>query len=145
MRKWSALATLVFVSSLVSQVAWGLGGEPGEEIRPNVIEDYRPMDTAPAPAPWVAADEPVVDYQPSQAAPQATASNGAKCTKTCYRPVMRTREITCRRPVCKYRDETRYCHVPVYNREKRVRKVTCWKVEMETITRQVTTCRLPGG
>jgi hypothetical protein len=145
MRKHLAVITaLILTVSMTTGMAWGFGGEPGEEIRPNIVQEFQPTPSAPAPTDWVAQEEPpVVDYQPSGPAPEmapAPAAPGAKCTQTCYRPVMKTREVVCRRPVCKYREETRTCKVPVYTRETRTRNVTCWKTELETITRQVQSC-----
>lgn len=111
--------------------AWGFGGEPGDEERPQVV--------APMPAPQAPQEEPLPlmdTYEPPAAAPSTEG-----CYQTCYRPVWKTREITCRKPVCKYRDETRTCKVPVPRTETRTRQVTCWKVEYQTVMRQQTSCQ----
>ena len=129
------LAAMLLLSS---GKALGLGGEPGEEERPQLIQKVRPV-VPEAPERHVAeAPPPPAPPAPTYAPP---AEPSAKpCTVTCYRPVWRTRDINCKRQVCRHRDEVRTCKVPVYSTEKRTRKVTCWKIDYETVTRQVTTC-----
>jgi hypothetical protein len=129
---------MVFVlAATLSGGAWSYGGEPGMEERPQLIDQTYPS------APQLAQEEPLPlvgdTYEPAPAPPPV--GGPAECYQTCYRPVLKTREITCRRPVTKYRDETRTCKVPVPRAETRTREVTCWKVEMETVMTTQYSCQ----
>lgn len=121
---WAVVGVL-----MVGCTAWA--GEPGDAPSP-VVESRTREVAAPEP-------ESPMPMASSEPAPEAVPSS-ACCTKTCYRPVWKTRDITCTRRVCRYRDEVRTCKYPVYRQEQRTRTVTCWKTECETRTQQVTQC-----